>query len=110
MNQNWNASPQKDVSYFPDGRSVVNTMGGRRFRVVSRGMRDGYNTAKVEIIHDVPETEADAIQSKPLIGSLRLDWSLDTALFETISSIYSLEVQNEALHHPSAVSTNSSPI
>jgi len=53
----------QDVSYFPDGRSVVNTMGGRRFRVVSRGMRDGYNTAKVEIIHDVPETEADAIQS-----------------------------------------------
>ena len=54
----------QDVSYFPDGRSVVNTMGGRRFKVLSRGMRDGYSTAKVQFIQDVPETEPDALQSK----------------------------------------------
>jgi len=53
----------QDVSYFPDGRSLVNTIGGQRFKVLSRGMRDGYNTAKVEYIHDEPETEPAAHQS-----------------------------------------------
>jgi len=53
----------QDVSYFPDGRSVVNTMGGRRFRVTSRGMRDGYNTAKVENIRDEPEMDPQALQT-----------------------------------------------
>jgi len=44
----------RDVQYFPDGRSVLDTIGGRRFRVLSRGKRDGYNTAKVEFIEDLP--------------------------------------------------------
>ncbi|GFR68572.1 LON peptidase N-terminal domain and RING finger protein 3-like [Elysia marginata] len=42
----------RDVQYFPDGRSVVDTIGGRRFKVISRGKRDGYHTAKVEFILD----------------------------------------------------------
>ena len=44
----------RDVQYFPDGRSVVDTVGGRRFKVLSRSTRDGYNTAKVEFLRDVP--------------------------------------------------------
>lgn len=42
----------RDVQYFPDGRSVVDTVGGRRFRVLSRGMCNGYHTAKVEFLSD----------------------------------------------------------
>lgn len=42
----------RDVQYFPDGRSLVDTVGGRRFKVLSRGVRDGYNTAKVEFLQD----------------------------------------------------------
>ena len=42
----------RDVQYFPDGRSVVDCMGGRRFKVKERGTRDGYNTAKVEFLTD----------------------------------------------------------
>ncbi|XP_071126094.1 LON peptidase N-terminal domain and RING finger protein 1-like isoform X2 [Mytilus edulis] len=42
----------RDVQFFPDGRSIVDTIGGRRFKVSSRGKRDGYNTAKVEFIFD----------------------------------------------------------
>ena len=41
-----------DLKFFEDGRSVVDTVGGRRFRVLSKGMRDGYNTAKVEFLED----------------------------------------------------------
>lgn len=40
--------------YTQDGRSIVDTIGRRRFRVVARGMRDGYNTAKVVLIRDNP--------------------------------------------------------
>ena len=42
----------RDIQYFDDGRSVVDTVGGRRFRVLSRGTRDGYNTAVVQFIGD----------------------------------------------------------
>ncbi|XP_059144291.1 LON peptidase N-terminal domain and RING finger protein 3-like [Physella acuta] len=50
----------RDVQYFPDGRSVVDTIGGRRFKVLSRGKRDGYNTAKVEFLFDKPVREEDS--------------------------------------------------
>ncbi|CAL1540144.1 unnamed protein product [Lymnaea stagnalis] len=49
----------RDVQYFPDGRSVVDTKGGRRFKVISRGKRDGYNTAKVEFLSDKPIAPED---------------------------------------------------
>ena len=40
------------VEFFPDGRSVIDTIGGRRFHVLSRGRRDGYDTAVVEWVSD----------------------------------------------------------
>ncbi|XP_059080248.1 LON peptidase N-terminal domain and RING finger protein 3-like isoform X2 [Tigriopus californicus] len=42
----------RDIQYFPDGRAVVDTVGGRRFKVISRDVRDGYHTANVEFIKD----------------------------------------------------------
>ena len=44
----------RDVEFFPDGRSVVDTVGGRRFRVLNRGVLDGYCTASVEWLVDEP--------------------------------------------------------
>ena len=46
----------QQVQHLPDGRSVIKTIGGRRFKVLSTGMRDGYNTALVEFIKDVEVT------------------------------------------------------
>ncbi|KAM3846281.1 LON peptidase N-terminal domain and RING finger protein 3-like isoform 3-T3 [Vipera latastei] len=40
------------IAFFPDGRSLVDTIGKRRFRVLRRGHRDGYNTADVEYLED----------------------------------------------------------
>lgn len=53
----------RDIQFFPDGRSIVDTMGGRRFKVVERGIMDGYNTAKVEFLEDdqVPDAELQGI-------------------------------------------------
>jgi len=42
------------VEFFADGRSVVNTVGGRRFKVLHRTMTDGYYTADVEFLVDEP--------------------------------------------------------
>ena len=40
----------RDVKYTPDGRSIVNTVGSRRFKIVSKSVKDGYNTAVVEFL------------------------------------------------------------
>lgn len=42
----------RGLVYTPDGRSIVDTIGQRRFHVLERGMKDGYYTAKVELIRD----------------------------------------------------------
>ncbi|KAG8429067.1 hypothetical protein GDO86_018374 [Hymenochirus boettgeri] len=40
------------LDYLPDGRSLVETTGRRRFRVLQRGQLDGYHTADIEYLAD----------------------------------------------------------
>ncbi|XP_043848803.1 LON peptidase N-terminal domain and RING finger protein 2 isoform X3 [Dromiciops gliroides] len=47
----------RDVRFFPDGSSVVDTVGISRFRVLSHGLRDGYNTANIEYLEDKKKVE-----------------------------------------------------
>ena len=54
----------RGLIYTPDGRSIVDTIGQRRFRVLERGMRDAYHTARVELIHD------DRIEQQEFNGML----------------------------------------
>ena len=68
----------RDIQFFPDGRSIVDTMGGRRFKVIERGVMDGYNTAKVEFLEDekVPEDQVQGgwkFNSKSKIQILNCD-------------------------------------
>lgn len=42
----------RQLELLADGRSLVDTVGGRRFRVLRRGRRDGYNTADIEYLED----------------------------------------------------------
>ena len=55
----------RDIQFFPDGRSIVDTMGSRRFKVVERNILDGYNTAKVDFLEDekVPEDELEELKN-----------------------------------------------
>ncbi|KAG7518607.1 LON peptidase N-terminal domain and RING finger protein 3 [Solea senegalensis] len=41
-----------DVKFFSDGRSVVDTIGRRRFKIIKHKERDGYNTADIEYLED----------------------------------------------------------
>jgi len=52
----------RDVEFFADGRSVVNTVGGRRFKVLHRTMIDGYYTATVDFLVD-QTVEADHVDA-----------------------------------------------
>ena len=44
----------RDLVYTQDGRSVVDTIGRQRFYVIDRGTKDGYNTARVQLVRDHP--------------------------------------------------------
>ncbi|XP_053772514.1 LON peptidase N-terminal domain and RING finger protein 1 isoform X1 [Desmodus rotundus] len=52
----------RNVHFLPDGRSVVDTVGGKRFRVLKRGMKDGYCTADIEYLEDVKVENEDEIE------------------------------------------------
>ncbi|XP_062991252.1 LON peptidase N-terminal domain and RING finger protein 1 [Elgaria multicarinata webbii] len=43
----------RNLDYLPDGRSVVDTVGLKRFRILQRGMKDGYCTADIEYLEDI---------------------------------------------------------
>ena len=49
------------VQYTPDGRSLVKTIGERRFKVVGHDMVDGYHQARVKFVFDERVTEQSEI-------------------------------------------------
>nr|XP_032830785.1 LON peptidase N-terminal domain and RING finger protein 3-like [Petromyzon marinus] len=51
----------RGVHLYPDGRSLVSAVGGRRFQVTERSARDGYSTARVALLHDTP-VRGDAVR------------------------------------------------
>ncbi|KAF4026151.1 hypothetical protein G4228_018262 [Cervus hanglu yarkandensis] len=53
----------RNVHFLPDGRSVVDTVGGKRFRVLKRGMKDGYCTADIEYLEDIKVENEDEIEN-----------------------------------------------
>ncbi|XP_068602354.1 LON peptidase N-terminal domain and RING finger protein 2 [Brachionichthys hirsutus] len=56
----------RDVKFFHDGRSVVDTIGVSRFKVLGHGQRDGYHTAKIEYLED------KKVEAEELVELLKL--------------------------------------
>nr|CAB3263470.1 LON peptidase N-terminal domain and RING finger protein 3 [Phallusia mammillata] len=52
----------RDVKFFPDGRSVVDSIGYRRFRTSHCEVKDGYNVAKYTYIVDEKVTDPQLLQ------------------------------------------------
>ncbi|XP_051887947.1 LON peptidase N-terminal domain and ring finger 1, like [Pristis pectinata] len=46
----------RSIHFLPDGRSVVDTVGGNCFKVLERGQKDGYYIANIEYLKDVKVT------------------------------------------------------
>ncbi|XP_029113834.1 LON peptidase N-terminal domain and RING finger protein 2 [Scleropages formosus] len=82
----------RDVKFFPDGRSVVDTIGVARFKVLSHGQRDGYNTAKIEYLED------RKVEGEELVELLKLHDSVyerATAWFTSLKD----NMRNQILSH-----------
>lgn len=48
------------IELIPDGRSLLETQGLYRFKVLSHGMMDGYTVGRIERLDDVPLAEEEA--------------------------------------------------
>ncbi|EZA54315.1 LON peptidase N-terminal domain and RING finger protein [Ooceraea biroi] len=56
----------RDRVLLKDGCSILSTVGGRRFRVLSGGEKDGYDTAQIEFLRDT------VVQEDQLLNLLEL--------------------------------------
>ncbi|KAH8909951.1 hypothetical protein BR93DRAFT_935639 [Coniochaeta sp. PMI_546] len=59
-----------NVEFFDDGRSLLETIGVSRFRVLRHTSVDGYTVAKVEIINDISIAEEEALEAAEIQGAL----------------------------------------
>ncbi|XP_068241354.1 LON peptidase N-terminal domain and RING finger protein 3 [Palaemon carinicauda] len=73
----------RDIEYTPDGRSVVNTVGSRRFRIESKSVKDGYNTAAVEFLQDEAVASDQVGETRRLHDAVH---SVASLWFESVES------------------------
>jgi Lon protease-like protein len=52
-----------NVEFFEDGRSLLETVGVSRFRVLRHALVDGYTVAKVEMINDISIAEEEQLEA-----------------------------------------------
>ena len=52
------------VEMLPDGRSLIETRGTSRFRVLQAGMLDGYIVGRIQRVEDVPIAEEEAAEAR----------------------------------------------
>ena len=53
----------ENVQLLPDGRSIIETRGVARFRVLEHGVRDGYVVGHVERLDDISLAEEEALEA-----------------------------------------------
>lgn len=59
-----------NAQFYPDGRSLIETVGLSRFRVTRHGMLDGYTVGKIERIDDVSLEQEEASEAAEAIPEL----------------------------------------
>ncbi|XP_059942826.1 LON peptidase N-terminal domain and RING finger protein 3 isoform X3 [Mesoplodon densirostris] len=82
----------RNVQFFADGRSVVDSIGKRRFKVLHQGQRDGYNTADIEYIEDQKVQGEDCAE---LIGLHNCVYEQASSWFHSLKS----SLKNRILNH-----------
>ncbi|XP_008842168.1 LON peptidase N-terminal domain and RING finger protein 3 isoform X1 [Nannospalax galili] len=82
----------RNVQFFADGRSVVDSIGRRRFRVLHQGQRDGYNTADIEYIEDQKVQGDDCAE---LVGLHNCVYEQASSWFHSLKS----SLKNRILNH-----------
>lgn len=59
-----------NVEFFDDGRSLLETVGVSRFRILRHASVDGYTVAKVEMINDISIAEEEALEAAEIRGTI----------------------------------------
>nr|XP_025035729.1 LON peptidase N-terminal domain and RING finger protein 1 [Pelodiscus sinensis] len=80
----------RNIHFLPDGRSVVDTVGGKRFRVLQRGMKDGYCTADIQYLEDIKV--ADEEELKKLRGLHDLVYNQACSWFQSLRNKFRSQI------------------
>ncbi|CAB4023122.1 LON peptidase N-terminal domain and RING finger 1 [Paramuricea clavata] len=83
------------TTLLADGSSQVKSVGGRRFKVLCRGTKDGYNTAKVEWLKDesFSEEETETIRNRQQsIYADIVDWFSSLSIFTKIQLLNEVNI------------------
>lgn len=83
----------RNVHYLSDGRSLVDTLGAKRFRVLSRGVKDGYNTAHIGPLEDTRVEEVEELAQLQQLHDAVYDQAV--SWFQNLS----LRFHNQILQH-----------
>ncbi|KAF3907005.1 hypothetical protein AA313_de0200180 [Arthrobotrys entomopaga] len=73
-----------NLQMFPDGRSLVETMGIYRFKIISYSWHDGYPLAKIERVEDIPYADEEAMEASERINGS--DTDSPTQVFSHLST------------------------
>lgn len=65
-----------NVQYYPDGRSLIETVGVSRFKILDYGSLDGYTMGKIQRIDDVSIEEEEAVEAQEVSPVASEDESL----------------------------------
>lgn len=55
-----------NIEFFPDGRSLLETVGVSRFRITRHGFLDGYVVANIEKVDDISLAEEEALEASEI--------------------------------------------
>lgn len=82
----------RDRVLLKDGCSILSTVGGRRFRVLSGGEKDGYDTAQVEFLRDTMVQDDQLLNLLELHDKVRCQWYLNIIYFVFIDKIFRWDI------------------
>jgi Lon protease-like protein len=59
-----------NIHMLPDGRSMIETKGLYRFRVIGHGTLDGYTVGKIERVEDISVAEEERIEAEEIVAAM----------------------------------------
>jgi len=88
----------RGLIYTADGRSIVDTIGQRRFHVLERDTLDGYSTARVQLIRDDPIATQDEFNE--IFQRNRLTYERVRAWFDQLDTYRRTLISRQLENYP----------
>lgn len=81
-----------NMHLLPDGRSIIETRGVSRFRVIKHGSLDGYTVGKVERVDDISIAEEEAVEAAETSTSATRKFSVEDLIGASSDNVASSEL------------------